>query len=169
MVFIPWAVRNSANRLLQIKITKGFQLVKTLFLQNTIEQLALKWGIMLWSGPAEVFSAFWRERDPWGAKQCSPRKENISELEEVQSGQPMRQRQAQRTQTAETEKGITEGPEVCTWFQKSRRNTRSSSVNKKLYACLRIRSWQGSVGTETLQNKYLPQNGGKKRKMMLNI
>lgn len=52
-----------------------------------------------------MFSAFRRERDPWGAKQCSPRKENISELEEVQSGQPMRQRQAQRTQTAETEKG----------------------------------------------------------------
>lgn len=90
MVSIPWAVRNSANRLLQIKITKGFQLEKMLFLQNTIEQLALKWGIMLWSGPAEVFSAFRRERNPWGAKQCSPRKENISELEEVQGGQPMR-------------------------------------------------------------------------------
>lgn len=34
--------------------------------------------------------AFRREREPWGAKQCSPRKENISELEEVQGGQPMR-------------------------------------------------------------------------------
>ncbi|CAO2613824.1 60S ribosomal protein L11 [Lemmus lemmus] len=47
------------------------------------------------------------------------------------------ERQAQWTQAGETENGITEGPEVCTLFQKSRRNTRSSSANKMLHASLK--------------------------------
>lgn len=67
--------------------------------------------------------AFQREREPWGAKQCSPRKENISELKEVQGSQPKRDKHSGLK--LERQNGITEGPEVCTLFQKSSRNTRS--------------------------------------------